>query len=142
MLDSPSQYPQSQGSVQMGALQCSVLWCSHLPILHQTRLRMLWITFKRLSYMEQFFEPLQQMLPSHQDLTARSMITHRTMTENPIRPLVCPNIIKGGKKASWGFCFVQDKLNLPPGKRNILAITFSKNPHHNFSLNYSKADCI
>lgn len=48
--------------------------------------------------MEQFFEPLQQMLPSHQDLTARSMITHRTMTENPIRPLVCPNIIKGGKR--------------------------------------------
>lgn len=55
--------------------------------------------------MEQFFEPLQQMLPSHQDLTARSMITHRTMTENPIRPLVCPNIIKGGEKGFLGFLF-------------------------------------
>lgn len=67
------------------------------------------------------------------------------MTENPIRPLVCPNIIKEEKKkASWVgffFFFVQDKLNLHPQKQNILAMSFSKNPHHHSSLNYSKSDC-
>ena len=56
----------------------------------------------------------------------------RKMTEKPIRPLVCPNIIKKKEKRdSWGSFFVQGKLNLPPRKGNILAIPFSKNPCHN-----------